>query len=163
MTNLPRRIFFGTVTFRIKGESIIRFFQYCAKEEILLDNISLINDDEARAQVPYLHWKKLNLFAEHNNYTIQVVRQTGMIVSLLSFFKKTEKIIVTALCIALLFLLSNIVWNVQITGVSTELEYHISRALKDMGIYRGAIFTNKLSLDTVEQNLMESLPDLLYI
>src|SRR5690606_17334922 len=39
----------------------------------------------------------------------------------------------------------------------------INVQLKDMGIYRGAMFTSRITLDEVETNLMKAFPELLYI
>lgn len=163
MTRLQKRVFFGTVTFRVKGEQLVRFFQYCAKENIPLSEISLLNKTEAQANVSFFEWNKINIIAKQLHFTIDVISRTGFLISLLSFWNKKEKIIAIFLCAMLLFFLSNLVWNVQIKGVSTHLEIEITNQLKQMGIYKGALFTSRLSLDTVEQNMMETLPELLYI
>ncbi|NLI67445.1 MAG: sporulation protein YqfD [Bacilli bacterium] len=163
MNRLQGRHIIGNVTFTIEGEPLVDFFYEAKRNNIPLWDIHLLGKTKAEMKAYVTDLKRIEQIASDLNYTFSVREREGFFVHLLSFWVKKERIITVIFAILFLFFISNTIWNVTITGVSTPIENEIERMLREMGIYRGAFVLNRADVDEVETNIKQALPELLYI
>lgn len=163
MNHLQGKYIIGFVTFIVEGDSLLNFFYEARENHISLWDIKLKSKTKAEMKTYITDYKKLIQIANNLKISITLTNRNGLFVHLVTLWQKKERLIAILLSIVLLFILSNTVWKVSITGVTTQVEKEINEQLINMGIYQGAMFTSKISLDEVESKLMQSLPELLYI
>jgi len=163
MNTLQLRSILGYVTFSVKGDQLAAFFHRCSQEQLLLWDITLVNKKEAEAKVYATEFKKLTTLAEQLNFEITIKKRHGLSFYFLILWNEKHKLVAMAFASLLLFFLANTVWNIHISGVPTHLETKITEQLKENGVYRGAFRASRTPVETIEGNIMESVPELLYI
>ena len=163
MSYIQGKHIIGFVTFIVEGDSLVKFFYEAKRQQIPLWDIKLLSKTKAEMKSYITDVPKLKEIVAQLDYTLTISERNGLFVYFITLWQKKEQLIAILLSLALLFFLANTVWNVTISGVSSPLEKEINEQLKDMGIYRGAMFTSRITLDEVETNLMKAFPELLYI
>src|SRR5690625_1446955 len=151
------------ITIHITGNELMTFFKRCAQANIPLTDVSMCHKKEAKISVHATHFNLIRNIADELQLQINIKERVGLLFTLMALWQKKERISAIILSCALLFVLSNIVWNVNIVGVPSHIEMKINDYLRQTGIYKGAMFTSRISLDDVEANLMKIVPELLYI
>lgn len=154
---------FGYVTFSVKGKRIVQFFQQCAQANILLWDIFLVNESEVKAKVHTIDYKKITAIADQLQSSIKIEKRNGLSFYMLSLWNEKQKIVAFICSVLLLYGLSHTVWHVEIHGVPVHLEEKITDQLKRMSVYPGSFSTSRLPVEAMESNIMETLPQLLYI
>src|SRR5699024_9263970 len=82
----------------------------------------------------------------------------------LQYVKQKKAVFISLfICTILLFLLLNTAWKIQINGVSTHLEDKIKIQLADKGLYQGSWVRQLSPLETLQEEILHELPELLYI
>src|SRR5699024_12511394 len=82
----------------------------------------------------------------------------------LQYVKQKKAVFISLfICTILLFLLMNTAWKIQINGVSTHLEDKIKTQLADKGLYQGAWVRQLPPLETLQEEILNELPELLYV
>jgi len=152
-----------TVTFHLKGSQLLTFIRYCKREQLLLMNITFIERHEIKATTTLLGYREIQRLAAQFNLEMTIVNQSALLHFFNILFNRKEKLLAFVTSLLFLLYLSNIVWNVSITGVTTTLEREINSELNEMGLFRGALLMKQLNADELEQYLLQSLPQLLYI
>src|SRR5699024_8343542 len=67
------------------------------------------------------------------------------------------------LSMLLIVFLSNIIWEVKITGVPKDIEEKISKKLDSYGIHQGTWTFSLDSESSIQQKLVEDIPELLWV
>ena len=153
----------GYVTIQITGKNLEVFFQTCANAKIPIWDVTRIDEYTCEAKV-YLHsMSKVKQIAEHYNDEITQLNRSGLVHHMLNLWARKEIIISIVVSCLILFVLSNIVWKINITGVSVDVEKKIDEQLTAHGLYEGAWSYSFESLDIIQQKILNSVPELLYI
>src|SRR5699024_5258488 len=67
------------------------------------------------------------------------------------------------LTVLFVFLISNVLWEVEVTGVPMELEEKIVDQLDDYGVQPGAWIQSLDSPKEIQQSLIDDIPELLWV
>lgn len=154
----------GYVTLKIEGENHEKFFQTCLEKGYKIWDIKTKDKNICTCKTYTNNVKRLQyLFQEREGYTISIIDEKGYFPYFKKFWLRKEYIIAFILCIALIFILSNIIWKVKITGVSTELENKITEQLSAYGIYEGAWIYSIDSIESIQDDILNNMEELLYI
>lgn len=153
----------GYVTIQVKGNRPESFFQACAMENIPAWNIHKNNHRQCSGNIYLHHMNKVTTLAENYSYEIEVIHRKGYINYISQLWKRKELILSIILCSAIIFFLSNIVWKVDIIGVSTDVEEKLNKELASFGLHEGAWIYSLESLDIVQEQVLHEIPELLYI
>jgi len=153
----------GYVTMLIRGDRPELFFQKCAEKGLTVWNIHKINADECKGNIKLNHIKTAKKLRRGTNYKLFFLDRKGYPFIWTRLLRKKPLLIGLFLSMILIFLLSNMIWKVEIEGVPTDIEEKMINQLDDYGIQPGAW---KLSLESpqmIQQNLLEDIPELLWV
>lgn len=153
----------GYVTVHVRGENPEYFFQACANTNIPVWDIKKQSNNYCTGKIFIMHIKRIKRIKQYANYEIKLTNQAGFISFLLQRWMRKELILSVVICSLLIFVLVNIVWKVEVTGVSTEIEMKINEQLTRYGLYEGAWSKSLTSLDIIQQDILHAIPELLYI
>lgn len=153
----------GYVTIHVKGNRPELFFQVCADANIPVWDIRKTGDSECSGKIYLVHLAKMENLAKNYPYEMEITERKGYINYFSRLWKRKELLFSIILCGAILFFLSNIIWKVEINGVSAEIEDKLNKSLSAYGLYEGAWMYSMAPLDVVQQQILHELPELLYI
>ncbi len=153
----------GHVTLFVKGDKPERFFEFCVKKGIPVWNIKKQRTDLCIGTIYWHHLNQVKRHSEQLPYQLTITKPKGLAYKGLRLWHKREIILAILLCVGLVFVLSNIVWKLEVTGVTKEIDQKIREELKAYGLYKGAWVYNLEALDQIQHDLLHEIPDLLYI
>lgn len=153
----------GVVEIQVTGDHPEQFLQQCARNGIMLWEIKKVHVNQCTASVLLKDVKEIRKLRRGSKFKIHFLNKHG-----LPFFKKRvgrKKPLLIGLLLSLLlfFILSNMVWQVTVTGVPEELENKIKEQLTSYGVYPGAFTFSIESPNQIQQLLLEDVPELLWI
>lgn len=154
---------YGTVSVRIMGKYTELFINRCLEKGILIWNIRRISNDtivlrmylkdalmirpilkECRCKIHFLNRKGLPFFLK------RVSARSGFVIGLVCFF-------------IIVFLLSNMVWNVKVTGADPKLEHRIYKVLEEIDLKRGKFIFQLPDEREIQNYITDRVPELTWI
>jgi len=153
----------GYVTIQITGKQPEAFFQDCATMNIPVWDIYKMNTNQCEGKVYFLHVHKVTKLAKNSPYKLVIVNRKGSINYVTRLWKRKEILLSIILCSVVIFFMSNIIWKVNISGISTELEDKLNEHLTTYGLHEGAWIYSLESVDIIQQKILNEVPELLYI
>lgn len=153
----------GYVTFSVKGKRIENFLQVCMQYYVPIWDITIIHEEEVKCKAYLKDIKKLNKISEQLNVDLKINNKIGLLPYVLKMLKQKKVILSLVISIFILTFLSNVVWKVSYSGVSTNLQHNLQYELHKHGIYEGGFIYSLDSLDVIQDKIMHNIPDLLYL
>jgi similar to stage IV sporulation protein len=151
------------VEIEVKGENPSGFLQLCMRENIGVREIRVIEPDRYRALVHLQDINTIKKIRRGTNYKIRFHKRHGFLF-LSKKLSKNKPLLIGLLCSILFFVvLSNMIWSVEVTGVPEEIENKIYDQLENNGVYPGAFGFTVASPNELQQRLLESVPELLWV
>ncbi len=161
---ITQGVFFtGYTTVKVRGKFPEFFLNRCSEKGIMLWNIKKIDEYTCQANIKLEDVSLLKETRRNTDYKISFDKRMGLPFWLSSLLKKKPLIIGFLLGCMAVFLLSNMVWRIQIDGVTPEIEHKIQKNLDQYGVELGAW---KFNIDTpgmMQQKLLTDIPELLWI
>lgn len=153
----------GYVTVKVMGKRPEAFFQACTDAGIPVWDIKKQNNSVCLGKIYLIHVKRLKILSQDFPYDIELINREGYINFFSFLWTRKELLLSILLCSAIIFFLSNIIWKVEIHGVSVDLEDKLEKKLASYGLYEGAWIYSHESLDIVQHQLLNDVPELLYV
>ncbi|HLR40730.1 MAG TPA: sporulation protein YqfD [Virgibacillus sp.] len=153
----------GYVTVAVKGNMPELFFQMCMKHEIPVWNIKKTAKDTCEGNIKLQDMKYIKQIKRETDYKISFIDKKGYPFLIKRFTRKKEILIALIMSLLLIIFLSNIIWEVKITGVPKDIEEKISKQLDNYGIHSGAWTFSLDSASTIQQQLVKDVPELLWV
>ncbi|WP_163970036.1 sporulation protein YqfD [Oceanobacillus halotolerans] len=154
----------GYVKVLVKGERPERFFQACTNRGIAVWDIKKETNNTCSGNVALGDVKYLKqIKRETNDYKLRFIGRKGYPFLINQFFQKKPLLLGLCLSLLLIVFLSNIVWEVKITGVPNDLEEKITNQLEQYGVHRGSWSFTIDSPSVIQQRLLNDVPELLWV
>ncbi|RKQ37825.1 sporulation protein YqfD [Oceanobacillus halophilus] len=153
----------GYVTILIKGKHPELFFQQCTRNGITVWDIRKIAEDSCEGNIKLSDVKKTRKLIRRTHFKLSFVKKKGYPFFYKRFMNKKPLLIALLLSFILAIFLSNILWKIEITGVPKEIEEKIEKQLDTYGIHRGTWIFSLDSPNTIQQKLVEDVPELLWV
>ncbi|MGM8213522.1 sporulation protein YqfD [Virgibacillus sp. W0430] len=153
----------GYVTISVSGKHPEHFFQRLINKGIPAWDIQKVSKTSCKGKVSLKYVSDIKRIRRQTKYKISFIEKKGLPFFVQKKIKRKEIVFALLICVLLLFLLSNIIWDVKITGVTTDVEEKIYKELNTYGIHRGALTFGMASSKTLQQQLLNDVPDLLWI
>src|SRR5699024_3351282 len=135
-----------------------------ATNNITVMNVRKIAQDICMGTI-YLHdLKNVKRLIQDTTYElIKIDSPKGLFPTAKKLWSNKVMIVTICLCIIFLFVLANIAWKMEISGVSEETELNISEQLEKEGLYEVALTLNTLDIELIQQHVLHEMPELMYI
>lgn len=163
MKQIQGSFFTGYVTISVKGKQPELFFQLCTRNGIPVWDIKKTAEDECEGNIKLHDVKTAKTLRKNTAYKIRFIQKKGVPFYINRFLKRKELLIAGVLSILLILFLSNIIWEVKVTGVPKDIEEKITKQLDSYGVHSGAW---KFSIDSpkeIQKKLVEDVPELLWV
>ncbi|WP_404453497.1 sporulation protein YqfD [Oceanobacillus kapialis] len=153
----------GYVTLSVKGEKPELFFQHCTSAGITVWNVKKKSADRCEGNIKLRDVKYIRKLNKQTNYKLKFIDRKGYPFMLRRFVRRKELLLGVVLSMFLILFLSNIIWEVKITGVPKDIEEKISKQLEKDGIHPGAWIFSLKSPNEIQQQLVKDVPELLWV
>lgn len=161
---IKQGLFFqGSITILIKGKKPERFLNELMRENIPIWDIKRHGENVLEATIYFKHLSALRKLRRQHRFTISFKHHYGL--PFLLGALRLNKPVITGLLIALIviFLVSNMVWQVKIIGVTPEMEYKIKNQLEEYGLQEGVLKFSLGSLEYMERSILKDVDGLLWV
>ena len=128
----------GYVILYLTGFNIERFLYICAKRRIEIRNIEKKEKACATVTVSIDDFFKLRPIAYKTRTKVHIKKKAGLPIILKKYRKRYFMFIGCIIFTAVLFISSQFIWTVEITGIKNADAAKITAALKESGVYKGA-------------------------
>lgn len=163
MKNLQGSFLAGYVTILVQGNHPEYFFQSCSEKGIIVWNIKKESTSTCKGNIKLQDLDIAKQVKRQGTYKLTFTHKKGLPFLIKRLTGKKEILFGLLLSVMFIFFLSNVIWEVKITGVPTDIEEKISEQLDEYGIHQG---TWTFSLDkpsVIQQKLISDVPELLWV
>src|SRR5690625_2178533 len=122
MKQLQIKNLVGFLRISILGRNPEFLLNYCKNEQIPIWDIIRVSKDKIVVSIYPFHFNKLADKAEANLYTVKIKKRIGLISFIHTLRARKEFIVAFILSAFVLYILSSVIWDVRIEGVTTEVE-----------------------------------------
>jgi len=161
---IKRKLFFkGYVEVTIKGIQAEQMIHELSVQRIPFYNLKRVNRHELIVMMKYRD--ALLLRTIRKKYGLKITYQKrGGVPHFYSQRKRWAPLILsTFVAICLLFVLSNMIWKVEITGGSKETRYEVELLLSELGLQKGNFIQQSGNLSIVELEIMNKIKNVSYV
>ena len=135
----------GYVKIRIEGYFTEKFINKCSKEGIVVWNVKREKSTIMYVNVCIRDFKKMKKIAKQTRCKINIVNKRGIPFLLNRYRKRKFFLILIFLIIVSLAILSQFIWNIEITGISKIDKQEIQEILEEKNLKIGGL---KFNIDT---------------
>ncbi|MBN6206003.1 sporulation protein YqfD [Ralstonia pickettii] len=153
----------GYVQISVNGKQPEAFLNRCVENGVMVWDASKPNPNLCLAKIHLKDIHKIRHLRKGTEYKVRFKNKYGLPFTKNKILKKKPLLIGLILSVLLFTAISNMIWQVTITGVPEELEKKISTRLTSYGVQPGAF---KLSIDSpnqIQQLLLQDVPELLWV
>ena len=153
MKNNFLNFFRNTITINVKGKNIERFLKKLVREKIELYKIDVVHYNEINIKVDY---KNLERILELKTiYDVEIVNYYGFLKFKRLLYKNKILILSIILGICLLYLLSNIIFKVEIIHNDKEIREMLESELKKYDVTTFKLKKNYDQLESIKQKILD--------
>ncbi|MUV39600.1 putative stage IV sporulation protein [Lentibacillus sp. JNUCC-1] len=153
----------GYVTIRVYGGYPERFFQKLSLNGIQIWDVKKEQEMVCTGKMRLNDVKRMRSFRRGTHYKVSFQDKKGLPIMINNILRKRALVIALVMSAALVFILSNMVWKIEINNVSKELEEKIDTSLSKYGIREGSWALSLDAPNVIQRKLIEDIPDLLWI
>ncbi len=137
MKNLWTNTFSGYTRIKIVGNYAELFLNKCIHEKISIWQIRRVGNEVIVCYVALVDVKRLRPIVKATKVKVYFIERKGMPFLFKKMLSRIGFVGGLISFITILFLLSNMVWNVTIEGASPKVEHQLSKVIQELGIKKG--------------------------
>jgi similar to stage IV sporulation protein len=153
----------GYVTVRVEGNFPELFFQRCAEEGMTVWNVKKKSGTVCEGNVRLSDLGLVKKVRRKTGHRLTFINKKGTPFLIKHFTQRKPVFFAFILTVLFVFLISNVLWEVKVTGVPMELEEKIVDQLDDYGVQPGAWIQSLDSPKEIQQSLIDDIPELLWV
>lgn len=153
----------GVVRIRVEGRYVESFLNRCITENIAIWNIKRISEQSVVGTIHLNDVKKLRVLLRQSDCKVSFTHRRGFPFLVKQIGERIGFASGIALSFALIFILSNIVWNIDIKGASPKVENELRQAILDLGVKRGAFQFVLPDVEYIQREVSEQVRDATWI
>ncbi|MFC0473470.1 sporulation protein YqfD [Halalkalibacter kiskunsagensis] len=145
----------GYVRVRIDGDYPERFLNRCIEEDISIWQIKRVGDRRIVCYMDVEDAKRIRPLLRKTGCKVTFLQRTGLPFLFKRMISRAGFIAGLAAFLTVMFILSNMVWNVEIKGASPQVEHELKQVVTNMGIKRGAFQFTLPSVERIQRDVTE--------
>ncbi|WP_062357005.1 sporulation protein YqfD [Bacillus kwashiorkori] len=163
MKNLWVRKLAGHITVKITGNGVERFINKLIREKIVIWNVKRLDYEAVTFQMFVKDFQKLREAKRYHPVKIAFVEKAGFPYFLKRLKKNNSFVIGTVLALLTIFILSNMIWHIEINGAQPETAFKIEQLLKEKGVKKGQLQFFLDSPEQIQQYITKQLDEITWI
>lgn len=163
MKNQWTNYFSGYVKIKVTGKLIEPFLNHCVRENVMIWNLERKGSNTVVGYLMLEDIHKLRRIVRRSDCKLKFIGRRGLPFLFKKMIKNSGFIIGIMIAFFITLLLSNMVWNINITGANPKIEHDIRNELSDMGIKRGKLQFQLPDNDDIQNELMDRLSAITWV
>ncbi|GGE47162.1 sporulation protein YqfD [Pullulanibacillus camelliae] len=155
--------FFGHVSVIITGQLTETFINQAVREGIQIWDVKRLDEQRLVCSMMLQDIKRIKPILKKTSCKIHFNERYGFPFLIKRLMARSGIVIGIILCVAIVFILSNMVWHIEINGADAKVEEQIQKLLKKKHIHVGALEFLLPSLNTIETDLSSQLPKVTWV
>ena len=152
---------FGRLFFRISGQHVERFLNLCAKNQVVLWDLKP-DQDGYSFYIRKNAYEELKNLASKTNAQIKLDGTYGLPFFLREHRKRKAFFFSAAMALMVIFLLSQFVWEITVSGSEVYSENDILKYVRT-NFYRPGTWKHKVDCDLLEEHLREDYDEIAWV
>jgi similar to stage IV sporulation protein len=145
----------GYVRVRIDGDYPERFLNRCIEHDIAIWQIKRIGDNRIVCYMYVEDAKRIRPLLRQTNCKVSFVQRSGMPFLLRRILNRSGFLAGIIAFLTVMFVLSNMVWKIDIKGASPQVEHELRQVITEMGIKRGTFQFSLPSVELIQRDVTE--------
>ncbi|TLS39361.1 sporulation protein YqfD [Pseudalkalibacillus caeni] len=163
MNNFWKEPFYGYVRVKISGKYVELFMNRCIQYHIQIWEIIRVDNDTIILSMYVKDIKRIRPHLKKTNCKLRFHEKKGF-PFLLKRILHSRGFLSGALGFLLvIFVLSNMVWSIDVNGASPEVEHKIRKAIDDIGVKRGKFIFRLPSTQQIQQEITERFKEITWV
>ncbi|OEH93699.1 sporulation protein YqfD [Bacillus solimangrovi] len=137
MKNHWTSFFAGYTKVKISGRLIEPLLNQCAKSGVQMWELRRLSEDSCEMYVYLKHIKELRHIVRHYRCKMRFTEKKGLPFWSIRMLHNSGFVIGILGALMIMFLLSNMVWDIEIEGAEPDTEHKLRQAIDEYGVKRG--------------------------
>ncbi|WP_181350621.1 sporulation protein YqfD [Thalassobacillus sp. CUG 92003] len=163
MNLLQGRFLQGTIVLKVKGAYPESFLNACSKHGVRVWGVRWKNEHEITLTIYSKDLRHCRAFRKTTRCKLYVKNKDGFPFVWQQFMNRKPLWFAVLIFCTCIYLLSNMIWSIQIQGLTPELEAQVEKELNKAGISTGRFVFSGSNPNDIQRHLLEEIPDLLWI
>lgn len=129
----------GYVILHMRGKYVERFINLAIRAGLEIWDIQRMKNQEFRIKLRLLHFFRLKPILKETGTRMHIVKRTGLPFHLVSLYKRKGLILGFLLFFIILYMLSGLVWKVEVSGGDSITKGKVLQVARELGIKKGAV------------------------
>ncbi len=133
------RWWIGYVILHMRGKYVERFINLAIRAGLEIWDIKRLENQEFRIKLRLQHFFRLKPILKDTDTRMHIVKKIGLPFHIINLYKRKGLILGFLLFFIILYMLSGLVWKVEVTGGDSILRSKVYQVARDLGIKKGAV------------------------
>src|SRR5699024_8280574 len=143
-------------------DNMIDFMTMTKRHGINISEVKQVDSNLWQFTIHVKQVKQTKALLESKEFNYQVIRHEGLLLKTIIFLTKKEIILPIVFSCVMLYILSNIVWKVDIENVEPMIQPVVQEELEELGLYKGAWQPNIPRNETIKLTIQDQVDTLQY-
>lgn len=163
MKNNWVKYYSGVITVKISGKGIERFLNQLTRSELHIWQVKRHGTEMITFKIKLTDIKKLRILARHCPCKISFIKREGFPFFMKKVLKNSGVVTGVFLFVLTMFLLSNMIWKINISGASPETEENIRKQLTALGVKVGTLQFFVDDVEMIQRKLTDQIEAITWI
>ena len=163
MKNHWIHFFSGIVTVKITGKGLERFINTFTRNGLTIWNVKRQGVQSLTFKMKLTDVKKIRSIVKGSECKVHFLKREGAPFLLKRLFQNSGLLVGAILFIFVIFLLSNMVWGINVKGADPATEYKIYKELDKMGIKVGKLQLFVDNVESIQQQLSNNIEEITWV
>ncbi|GHH97042.1 sporulation protein YqfD [Neobacillus kokaensis] len=154
---------FGKVTVKVTGKGIERLLNVLIRNEIHIWNVKRHGTDTITFKIKLSDALKIRHFVRKSGCRISFLGKSGAPFLLMRLLKNSGFLIGAVFFVVIVFLLSNVIWGIEVKGAKPATEYQIRQELDKMGVKIGKFQFFVDNAEGIQRRLTDNVGELTWV
>lgn len=153
----------GQVTLEVSGRRAEQFINRCLENEVSISNIKRTGKESIVCIVQSEDVRRLRPLLRQSDCKFRIIHRRGMPFFLKNLSFRKGFVAGMILFMAILFVLSNMLWRIQIVGADPKTAHEIRQVLKSMGVERGKFQFSLPAKENIQYQIAHQLDQVAWV
>ncbi|KAB2338561.1 sporulation protein YqfD [Cytobacillus depressus] len=163
MKNLWVEFIGGIVTVKTKGKGIERFINTLTRSGIHIWQVKRHGTDAVTFKMKLRDVKKLRPLVRQSDCKVEFLLRTGLPFIYKRMLKNFGFAVGAPIFLIIIFILSNMVWGIEIKGADPATEYKIRKELDELGVKTGKMQFFLENVEVIQRKLTDQIKEITWV
>lgn len=163
MKNQWMNFFSGSVKIIIHGRGVERFLNDCTRNGIQVWQVKKMGAEAYTCYILLKDVKKVRRLIKNQECKFRFLTRKGVPFMLQYSFRNSGIIAGILLCLLTIFVLSNMVWSIEIKGANPATEHKIMQELNKLGLKKGKLQFFIKDVESIQRDLTDTISEITWI